>query len=164
MSNRFKGEIRVKKKVVVMLLATILFLTGFISEDSRVYAEDTAQDVEISEVWTEDALVGYTQAQTWGIYLAEGVSIINNAGGGKIGCGGITNAAVKCKVSVTAVVEKKVNGSWVRVTSWTVTNASAYSAIASKTLSVGSGYYYRVRCTHYASSDVSSSYTSALWM
>lgn len=153
-----------KKKLVVMLLATILFLTGFISEDSRVYAEDVAQDVDISEVWTEDATVGYAPLQTRGVYLAEGVSIINNAGGGKIGCGGITNAAVKCRVSVAVIVEKKVSGSWTRLTSWTVTNASAYSAIASKTLSVASGYYYRVRCTHSASSDVSSSYTSALWM
>lgn len=153
-----------KKKVVALLLAIMVSVTGMVAGDGKVYAEDSAQDVDISEIWTEDALVGYAQSQTWGVYLMEGVSIINDAGGSKIGCGGITEAAVKCKVSVTAVVEKKVSGSWTRVTSWTVTNASAYSAIASKTLSVGSGYYYRVRCTHYANSDVSSSYTDGLWM
>lgn len=153
-----------KKKVVALLLVLVFAVTGMIAGDGRVYAEDSMQDVDISEIWTDDALVGYAQSQTWGVYLMEGVSIINDAGGSKIGCGGITEAAVKCKVSVAAIVEKKVNGSWTRVTSWTVTKASAYSAIASKTLSVGSGYYYRVRCTHSASSDVSSSCTDGLWM
>ena len=153
-----------KKRIVAMVLALLFSVTGMVAGERKVYAEESAQDVEMSAVWTKDALVGYGESQTWGIYLLEGVSIINNAGGGKIGCGGITNAAVKCKVSVTAVVEKKVNGSWTRVTSWTATNASAYSASISKYLSVGSGYYYRVRCTHYASTDVSSSCTDSLWM
>ena len=153
-----------KKRVVALFLALMFSVTGMIAGEGKVCAEESAQDVEISEVWTEDALVGYAESQTWGVYLEEGISIINNAGGGKIGCGGITEAAVKCKVSCSAIVEKKVNGSWTRVTSWTTTNASAYSAIVSKTLSVASGYYYRVRCTHSASTDTSSSYTSALWM
>lgn len=153
-----------KKKVVALLLALLFSITGIIAEDGKVYAEEVGQDVELSEIWTEEALVGYGQSQTWGVYLAEGVSIINDAGGGKIGCGGITNASMKCKVSCNAIVEKKVNGSWTRVTSWTTTNTYAYSAIVSKTLSVGSGYYYRVRCNHAAGSDSSSSYTSGMWM
>lgn len=153
-----------KKKVVALLLALMFSVTGFVLGDGKVYAEDSAQDVELSTIMTEDALIGYAQSQTRGVYLASGYSMINNAGGGKIGWGGVTNAALKCKVSCNAVVERKVNGSWVRVTSSTTTNASAYSAIVSKTLSVASGYYYRVRCTHSASSDVSNSYTSALWM
>ena len=153
-----------KKRVVALLLALLFSITGMIVGDGKVYAEEIGQDVELSEIWTEDALVGYAQSQTRGVYLAEGVSVINNAGGGKIGCGGTTIAAVKCRVSVNAVVEKKVNGSWTRVTSWTTTNTSAYIASVSKYLSVGSGYYYRVRCNHAAGSDGSSSYTSALWM
>lgn len=153
-----------KKRVVSFCLALMFCLTGTILGDVKVYAKDTAQDVDMSQVWTEDALVGYVESQTWGVYLAQGVSIINNAGGGKIGCGGITEAAVKCKVAVNVVVERKVGSSWVRVTSWTATNASAYSVSISKTLSVGSGYYYRVRCTHCAASDTSNSCTDGLWM
>ena len=153
-----------KKRVIALLLALMFSVTGIMVEDNKVYAEESEQDVEMSEVWTEDALVGYAESQTWGVYLARGISVINNAGGGKIGCGGITEAAVKCKVSCSAIVEKKVNGSWTRVTSWTTTNTSAYSATVSKTLSVASGYYYRVRCLHYASTDASSSYTDGLWM
>lgn len=153
-----------KKRVVALLLALLFSVTGMMAGDGKVYAEDSAQDIEISEIWTEDALVGYAESQTWGVYLLEGVSIINDAGGGKIGCGGITNAAVKCKVSVNVIVEKKVNGSWTRVTSWTATNTSAYTVSSSKYLSVGSGYYYRVRCNHAAGSDGSSSCTDSLWM
>ena len=153
-----------KKKVVALLLALMFSLAGIIAGEGKVYAEESVQDVEMSEVWTEDALVGYAGSQTWGVYLARGISIINNAGGGKIGCGGITEAAVKCKVSVNSIVEKKVNGSWTRVTSWTNTSSSAYSVSISKYLSVGSGYYYRVRSIHTASSDGSSSCTDSLWM
>ena len=153
-----------KKRVVALLLALMFIATGMFVGEGEVYAEDSAQDVNISEVWTEDALVGYGESQTWGVYLLQGISVINNAGGGKIGCGGITEAALKCKVSVNAIVERKVNGSWVRVTSWTNTSSSAYSVSISKYLSVASGYYYRVRCNHAAASDGSSSYTSALWM
>ena len=153
-----------KKRVVALLLALLFSITGMIAGDGKVYAEEVAQDVELSVVWTENALVGYGQSQTRGVYLSQGISIINDAGGGKIGCGGITNAAVRCKVSVNAIVEKKVSGSWIRVTSWTATNTNALTASVSKTLSVGSGYYYRVRCNHAAGSDGSSSYTSALWM
>ena len=153
-----------KKRVVALLLAILFSATGIIVGDGKVYAEESAQEVNISDVWTEDALVGYGESQTWGVYLLQGISVINNAGGGKIGCGGITEAALKCKVSVNAIVERKVNGSWVRVTSWTNTSSSAYSVSVSKTLSVASGYYYRVRCLHHASSDTSSSYTDGLWM
>lgn len=153
-----------KKRVVALFLALMFVITGIGTGDFHVCAQDSAQNVELSEVWTDDAIVGYGQSQTRGVYLLQGISVINNAGGGKIGCGGITEAAKKCKVHVATVVERKVNGSWVRVTSWSATNASAYSVSISKTLSVASGYYYRVRSTHYASTDVSSSYTSALWM
>lgn len=153
-----------RKRVFALLFALLLSMMGVVAGDGKVYAEESMQDVELSEIWTEDALVGYATSQTWGVYLAEGVSIINDAGGNKIGCGGITNAARQCKVTVAVIVEKKVNGSWTRLTSWNAVKENAYSVMTSKTLSVGSGYYYRVRCTHYAGTDSSSSYTSALWM
>lgn len=154
-----------KKRVVAFLMALTLFAMGSYGADISVQAEGSEQDIDISYLLEdENALIGYAELQTWGVYLDEGVSVINDAGGGTIGCGGITNASVKCTVSVNAIVERKVNGSWVRVTSWTVTNENAYTAIVSKYLSVGSGYWYRCRCIHKASSDTSNSSTSPLWM
>lgn len=153
-----------KKRFTALFLAVLLVVTGIFVGEQQAFAQESVEDVAISDVWTEDALVGYAQLTNRGVYLQQGMSIINDAGGGRIGCGGITEAAVKCKVSVNCIVEKKVNGSWSRVTSWSSTNTYAYSASVSKYLSVGSGYYYRVRCNHAASSDTSNSYTSALWM
>ena len=153
-----------KKNFAVIFLTLLFVLTGIVARNEMVYAQDSAVDVELSEIMTTDALVGYTNTQTRGMYLAQGFSVINDAGGGKIGCGGTTVAAMKCKVSVNSVVERQVNGNWVRVTSWTSSNASAYSVSISKTLAVGSGYYYRVRCLHYAGTDASSSCTDSMWM
>ena len=153
-----------KRKVMAFLLTMVMCLTTVFCMGYEVKAEDVGEDIEFSELLTEEALIGYAQPTTRGVYLAEGYSIINKSSSTKIGAGGITNAAVKCKVSVCPIVERQVNGSWVRVTSWTVTNASAYSAMASKTITVSTGYYYRVRCWHYAASDSSSSWTGALWM
>lgn len=128
----------------------------------EVQAEEVETD--FSYLMTDEALLGTMEAGTRGIYLAEGNSIINKAASNKIGAGGNTVAALKCKVAVTPIVERLVNGSWARVTSWNVTTESGFLAVASKTITVGTGYYYRVRCSHYAASDVSSSGTDALWM
>lgn len=153
-----------KKKLTMILLAIALCVTSGYSVDIKANAEDIGEEVAYESLLTEDALIGNMESQTWGVYLSSGTSVINDAGSGKIGAGGTTTARVKCKVAVTVIVERKVNGSWVRHTSWSATNSNALVVTSGKTLSVASGYYYRVRCTHYAATDASSSYTGALWM
>lgn len=153
-----------KKKIVSFLLAVMICLSGLFFQGFETKAEDDGEEMDYSYLMTEDALVGYMQAQTWGVYLASGHSIINKMSSTKIGAGGVTNASRLCKVSVCPIVERLSNGSWVRVTSWSVTEASDYSAMASRSITVATGYYYRVRCWHYAASDSSSSCTSAMWM
>lgn len=153
-----------KKKLTMIILSLVLGVTGIFSVNIQANAEDVGTEVPYESLLTENTLYGYMQSQTRGVYLSSGTSNINDAGGGKIGAGGVTTAALKCKVSVTVIVERKVNGSWGRVTSWTATRDSALFVNTGKTISVTSGYYYRVRCTHYASSDSSSSCTSSLWM
>lgn len=153
-----------KKKIVSFLLAMMICVSGLFSQGFETKAEDDGEEMDFSYLMTEDALVGYAQSQTWGVYLVEGYSIINRISSTKIGAGGVTNASRLCKVSVCPIVEKLSGGSWVRVTSWTVTEASDYSAMASRSITVATGYYYRVRCLHSAASDGSSSCTSAMWM
>ena len=153
-----------KRKMRALLLTMMMCLTTMFCMGYEVKAEDVGEDIEFSELLTEEALIGYAQPTTRGVYLMEGNSIINKISSTKIGAGGSTTAAIKCKVTVCPFVERLVNGSWVHVTSWTVTNASAFSAMASKSITVSTGYYYRVRCSHYAGSDGSTSSTSALWM
>ena len=153
-----------KKRLLAILMASAFCLMGPLVGKCQVQAQESAENVEFSTLLTEDALVGYIIMQTRGIYLAEGYSVITDAGSGKIGCGGITNAAQRCKVSVNVIVEKKVSGSWTRVTSWSASNTNALTVSISKTLAVGSGYYYRVRSVHTAGTDGSSSYTEGMWM
>lgn len=153
-----------RKRLIALFLAFLFSITGMLTTNVDVKAEDAGEEVDISFLLTDDALIGYAQNQTWGVYLSEGYSILNDAGGGKIGCGGVTNAARRCTVSVNAVVERKVSGGWERVTSWSQTNSNALTASVSRYLLVASGYYYRVRSVHTAGTDGSSSCTSSLWM
>ncbi len=153
-----------KKKMVAFLLLMAVALTGIWTGNVESKAAETLEDMPVSYLLLDDALVGYTERQTRGVYLMSGYSSINDAGNGRIGCGGQTNAARRCTVSVSVVIERKVNGSWVRVTSFSKTSENALTVTASKYLSVISGYYYRVRSMHYAGSDMSASYTDALWM
>lgn len=153
-----------KKRVITMLLSMIISFIGVMNFGIDVCAEVGTDDIEMSEIMTDDALIGYAENQTWGVYLSDGYSIINKISSTKVGAGGSTNAVVKCSVSITSILERKVNGNWVRVTSWTQTNSNAYYAMISKSVIVPSGYYYRVRSNHYASSDSASSCTNALWV
>ncbi len=152
-----------KKRFLTILLMVTICMTCLMSW--KVDARAETVDIDISDIMTDDALIGYADNQTWGVYFSDGYSIINKISSTKIGAGGVTNASVKCEVSVTAIVERKnSSGSWARVTSWSVTNPNAYSAMASKSITVPSGYYYRVRSHHYAGSDSATSFTSALWV
>ena len=154
-----------KKRILSFGLAIMLCVAGVVGTEINVKAEASSEDIELSSIMTDDALIGYSQNQTWGVYYSDGYSIINKISSTKVGAGGVTNAKVKCKVVVNAILERKNDsGTWVRVNSWSQTNENAYSAVVSKSVTVASGYYYRVRCYHYAGSDSSSSYTSALWI
>ena len=68
------------------------------------------------------------------------------------------------KITVVVKVQRYVNGNWNSYTSWTTTNYNSSYVSSSKTLSVPTGYYYRVCCTHYADSDVSGSYTNGIYI
>ena len=154
-----------KKRFLTSVLAMIMCVVGILSFDLNANAETVSEDIDISYLMTEDALIGYSQNQTWGVYYSDGYSIINKISSTKIGVGGVTNAAVRCEVRVSAILERKTSsGSWARVTSWTQTNENAFSAMISKSVTVASGYYYRVRSLHYAGSDSGTSCTDALWM
>lgn len=154
-----------KKRIASFCLVVILCVIGVVSQRIEVKAEVPSEDVDLSSILTDNALIGYSQNQTWGVYFSDGYSIVNKISTTKVGAGGVTNAKVKCKVVVNAILEKKNSaGNWARVTSWMQTNENAYSAVISKSVTVASGYYYRVRSYHYAGSDTSSSSTDALWI
>lgn len=154
-----------KNRVLSLLLAMVLCVVGMVNMKIEVNAEVASEDVELSVIETDDALIGYAQNQSWGVYFSDGYSIINRMSPTKVGAGGVTNANRKCTVQVNAILERKTSsGSWARVTSWLQTNENAYSAVISKSVTVATGYYYRVRSYHTAGGDSASSSTDALYM
>lgn len=152
------------KKMAALIVALTIVISGMQGVTMNVSAQDVDKETDASYLLTEDAMIGYMENQTRGVYLASGYSAIKDGGTGKIIAGGGTDATTKCKVAVNVIVERLSGGNWIRVTSWTGTRENALSVISSQTLSVGTGYYYRVRCVHFAASDVSSSMTSSLWV
>ena len=154
-----------KKSIMTLLLAFVMCITGIIHWEIETNAETVGEDITMSELVMEDAIVGYSQNQTWGVYYSDGYSIINKISSTKVGAGGVTNANKRCTVSVNAILERKNSaGNWERVGSWVQTNQNALSAMISKSVTVASGYYYRVRCYHDAGTDASTSSTGALWI
>lgn len=154
-----------KKRITALLIACMMCMTSFYFGEVNVQAEEPqAQDIDYSYLTDANALIGYTDAQTWGVYLVEGSSSITKISSNTIGAGGTTLAAKKCTVAITSIVERYVNGVWLRVTSWNQTNENAFTAAISKSLMVATNNIYRVRSSHYAESDYSSSYTGGLQM
>lgn len=153
-----------KRKILAMVMVVVLGITGFMHWTTSVKAEVESEDIDISSIFTEEALIGYAELQSRGIYMVGAYSIINKISSTKVGAGGATEAAIRCTVKINPMVEQKVNGSWVRVTSWSQTNQSSLSVISSKSVTVDKGHYYYVKSYHYAGSDVSSSWTDAIWV
>lgn len=150
-----------KKKILLALSILSLSFVGNNWKSMDVCAQEETKE-NYSYLLNDEAIIGQTQVNPAGVYLMDGMSVIQDAGVGKIVAGGITNAAKKCDVTVNVIVER-LDGGWARVTSWTASNDYAWTVGSSKTLSVGRGYYYRVRSLHSAHTDASSSMTSSLW-
>lgn len=155
-----------KKKVLTFLLVFALILSVVPCGIAEVHAEEEVEveDIDYSYLEDEAALVGYMESQTWGVYLVSGSSGIRKYSSTKIVAGGSTTAAKYCKVIVVVIVEKLTSDGWGRVTSWTTTRTNDALVTSSKLLTVATGYSYRVRCTHYANTDVGHSSTDALRM
>ena len=153
------------KKTLIIILAVMICVIGMTQWEVKASEVIEYEDIDMSSLMAEGALTGYIENQTWGVYLASGTSTINKISSSKVGAGGTTNAAKKCNVSITSILERKnSSGSWERVISWTQDNTNAFYAMISKNVTVPSGYYYRVRSYHYAGTDTASSHTNALWV
>ena len=125
-----------KKKVLATFLACMLCVSGICCGNLEVQAQEEVQsaDIDLSYFMGTGALIGYADMQTRGVYLSNGKSMIAKISNTMIGVGGTTTAAVECKVTVTSIVERYVNGNWLRVTSWTKTNQSDIAVALSKSL------------------------------
>lgn len=156
-----------RKKIVSMIVAVSL-ATGIFAmipaEQAKAAEEKITVDGSVLLENAEES-VGEMIMQTKGEFLQSGSSRIVKNGTGKITVGGTTIAQKQVsKVQVSVIVERLVNGSWLRYTSWSASKTNAYSVATSKTLTVPRGYYYRVRSIHNADSDRGHSNTGALYV
>lgn len=151
------------KKLVSVMMAMIMVFSLGLSVDTKAADEPVCIDGSyLLDTDSSEATVG---SMTRGVYLKSGSSTINKQGTGLIGAGGdTTGQKVVDDIEVFVRVERLVNGKWQRYTSWGASKTNTYYVSTSRILSVPTGYYYRVWCSHYANSDSTQSYTDGIYI
>lgn len=155
-----------RKKVVSMCLTALMVGGLFMMVTPDVKAAD-GKIIDGSKLTHESESVGYDTKMTRGVDLLTGYSKITKLGKGKIYAGGTTIADhIVESVQVGVIVEraKEEDTSWKTYTGWKKENLNADRVASNRTLYVDGGYYYRVRCTHAANSDMSSSFTDGIYI
>lgn len=147
------------KKILSILLICSLLLGVMITGQAAEFGEMIDGSILIRE---KESFSDTTKTLR-GAYYQSGSSYIGEAGSGKITASGTTNAHRACDLEVSVMVERLVNGNWVRYTSWSASK-SGTTITSTKTLTVPRGYYYRVACYHKAGPDSSGSYTNGIYI
>lgn len=161
---------------VLTLICSLALLCGMVlgSVNDVKAADDTLQCVDGSYLTMESSSSGSTSSGLErGKHLMDGDSVISNPTVGQIRAYGATTANHMVDyVSVIVHVERydPQVGYWVQVTAWTAEKRGDFNVASSKTLVVERGYYYRVRCSHYAGNDaefpydMTVSFTDGIWI
>ena len=155
-----------KRRLVSMCLAVMLVGGLSLTAMQEVKAAEN-KVIDGSELTHEDESIGYDTKITRGVDLMVGYSKCTKLGEGKIYAGGTTIAAHTVKsVQVAVLVEraKEEDTEWSYYDGWQKENLDSDRANSNRTLYVEGDYYYRVRCTHVANSDMSSSFTGGIYI
>lgn len=156
-----------KKRILsVCFVALLVFSMPFFST-RQVEAAADEPVLDGSRFIQEDESIGYDTKITKGVDLLTGYSKIVRLGPGKIYAGGTTIAAhVVENIQVSVIVERAQEGdtSWATYDGWHKENVNTDRVGSNRALDVEGGYYYRVRCTHSANSDMSSSFTNGVYV
>lgn len=154
------------KKVITMALTLVMCVSFAFTGTMQLQAADELICVDGSYLLDDaEESIGEAVSITRGYYFKSGSSTISEIGTGKIGVGGdTTGQRIVNEISVTVSVERLVNGKWYTYHTWSAEKTNAAYVSTSKTLTVPTGYYYRVVCSHYAASDTGYSNTNALYI
>ena len=155
-----------KRKTVSICLAVMM--VGSLSMTSMLEAKAAeGKVIDGSELTHDDESIGYDTKITRGEDLLTGYSKCTKLAEGKIYAGGTTIAAHTVEsVQISVLVEraKEEDKEWSYYDNWYKENKNNNRVMSNRTLYVDGGYYYRVRCTHAANSDVSSSFTNGVYV
>jgi hypothetical protein len=145
----------------LILVVGMLFVPG-----QKASASD-ALVLDGSYLTHDEESIGYDTKITRGEDLLTGYSKCVRMGAGKLYAGGTTIAAqVVDSVQIAVIVERaqEEDDTWAYYDGWTAEAENTNKVMANKLLAVDGGYYYRVRCTHCANYDVSSSFTNGVYI
>lgn len=146
-------------------LALVIGMAFGASSDSRAAAEEKV--IDGSRLTYDDESVGYATEITRGEDLMTGYSKCVDLGPGELYAGGTTIAAhVVAEVGLSVIVEraKEEDTEWSYYDAWQKFNQNVDRVAINKMLEVEGDYYYRVRCTHSAGADMSSSFTDGVYI
>ena len=155
-----------KKRIVSMCLAALLVGGLSISATQEAKAADEKM-IDGSKLTHESESLGYDTKITRGTDLLTGYSKVTKLGKGKLYAGGTTIASHTVNsVQVVVIVEraKDKDKKWNVYDTWQKENLNADRVASNRTLNVDGNYYYRVRSTHTANSDMSSSFTDGIYI
>lgn len=156
------------KRRLLSLCCIILSVFGLVSGtviDSQAAEEESV--IDGSYLTEDEESVGYDTKITRGEDLLTGYSKCVVMGPGKLYAGGCTIATRTVKdVGLSVSIERAQKGDdrWTGYTVWQKFNENVDRVASSKILEVEGGYYYRVRCTHSANGDLSSSFTNGVFV
>lgn len=156
------------KQRLLSLSCTLLLIISMMSTlamDSQ--ASDEQPMLDGSYLTHDDESIGYDTKITRGKDLLTGYSKCVELGPGELYAGGTTIAAQEVKeVGLSVNIERAQKGDdrWAGYAFWQKYSQDVDRVSANKFLEVEGGYYYRVRCTHSANSDMSSSFTDGIYI
>lgn len=156
-----------KKRMVTCFGSFLLVLTLLVSTWMGVEASDRVPMLDGSYLIREEESIGFATPITRGLDLQTGYSKLVRLGPGVIYAGGTTIAQHTVESVQVSVIVERAEGEgddWHYVTNWHAENNNADSVNTSRRLEVEGGYYYRVRCTHSAGNDMSSSFTDGIFI
>lgn len=155
-------------KRLLSLCCTIALMMGMVlSVATNVQAESSLKMIDGSYLTHDDESIGYDTKITRGVDLLVGYSKCVEQGPGEVYVGGTTIAAHTVeRVGLSVIVEraKEEDEVWSFYDSWNKFNENSDRVSSSKGLQVEGDYYYRVRCTHSAGNDMSSSFTDGVYI
>lgn len=159
-----------KKRVLSILCSLFILFSMFLgaSVNTNAQGEDNSEVIVDGSVLTQDDSSKGTSVNPMlrGKHLMDGECCVSKAGIGKIYVYGQTTANhdvdyVAVLMDVEKLVEIDGEDAWIQVKPYTVDARNTYYVIVDDTLKVDRGYYYRVRCEHFAGNDDEEFYDEA---
>ena len=149
------------------MLLTVMLIGGLSMTSMQEIKAAEIKEIDGSKLTHDEESIGYDTKITRGADLLTGYSKCTKLAKGKIYAGGTTIATQEVKsVQIAVMVEraKKEDTEWSYYDGWQKENTDTNRVSSNRTLYVDGDYYYRVRCTHVANSDMSSSFTDGIYI